>query len=124
MNIDVKQKVEEVMEAMKKHLKGQQSIVLAGYNLFTRRQQQGERFEDWYCKLRRFFDLAEAKDIEGEDLFSVLITTGVCDEKVRSKILEDYRNPTLDETVKLIEQMVYAKDTTTRMSKRIQDSKI
>ena len=51
-NIDVEQKVEEVMEAMKKHLKGQRSMVLARHNLSTRRQQKGESFEDWYSELR------------------------------------------------------------------------
>ena len=70
------------------------------------------------------FDLAKAKDIDGEDLLTVLITTGIRDEKVRSKILEDYRNPTLDETAKLIEQMVYAKDTNARVAERRMDSKI
>ena len=124
VKIEVKQKVDEVMETMKKHLKGKRSMVQDRYNLFTRRQQQGESFEDWYCELRRLFDLAEAKDMEGEDLLIVLITTGVRDEKVRSEILEYYRNPTLDETVKLIEQMVYAKDTNTKIAERREDSKV
>ena len=60
----------------------------------------------------------------GNDLMTVLITTGVREEKVRSKILEDLRTPTLDETVKLIEQMVYAKDTNARIEKRCEDSKV
>ena len=121
VNIDVEKTVEEVIEAMKTHLKGQRSMVLARYNLFTRRQQHGETFEDWYCELRRLFDLAEARDMEGDDLLTVLITTGIRDEKVRSKILEDLRTPTLDDTVKLIEQMVYAKDTNARIEKRRED---
>ena len=124
VNIDVEKTVEEVMEAMKIHLKGQRSMVLARYNLFTRRQQHGETFEDYYCELRRLFDLAEARDMAGDDLLTVLITTGVRDEKVRSKILEDLKTPTLDDTVKLIEQMVYARDTNARIEKRREDSKI
>ena len=99
-------------------------MVVARYNLFTRRQQQGETFEDWYCDLRRLYDLAEANEMTGDDLLTVLITTGIRDEKVRSKIFEDFRTPTLDETVKLIEQMVYAKDTTARIEKRREDSKV
>ena len=86
-------------------------MVLARYNLFTRRQQQGETFEEWYCELRRLYDLAEANDMNGDDLLTVIITTGLRDDKVRSKIFEDLRTPTLDDTVKLIEEMVYAKDT-------------
>ena len=66
-------------------------MVLARYNLFTRRQQYGGAFEDWYCELRRLYDLAEAEDMSGEDLLTVLITTGVRDDNVRSKILEDLR---------------------------------
>ena len=116
VNIDAEQKVEYVIEAMKTYLKGQRSIILARYSLFTRRQQYGETFEDWYCELRRLYDLSEAEGMTGDDLLTVLITTGVKDEKVRSKILEDLKTPTLDETVKLIEQMVYAKDTNVRIN--------
>ena len=121
VNIDFEQKVGEVMAAIKKHLKGQRSLVLARYNLFARRQQQGENFEDWYWELRRLYDLAEPKDIEGDDLLKVLTTTGIRDEKVRSKILDDYKNPTLNETAKLIEQLVYAKDSNARIKKGFQD---
>ena len=95
--------MEQVIEAIKTYLKGQRSIILARYNLFTRRQQYGETFEEWHCELRRLYDLAEAEGMSGNDLMTVLITTGVREEKVRSKILEDLRTPTLDETVKLIE---------------------
>ena len=109
---------------MKTYLKGQRSMVLARYNLFTRRQQQGQTSEGWNCELRRRYDLAEAEDMNGDDLLTVLITTEVRDEKVRSKILEDLRTPTLDDTVKLIEQMVYAKDTNARIERRREDSKI
>ena len=45
-------------------------------------------------------------------------------KKIRSKILEDLRTQTLDDTVKLIEQMTFAKDTNARIEKRREDSKI
>lgn len=64
ININAEQKVKEIIETMKTYLKGQRSMVLARYNLFTRRQHYGETFEDWYCELRRLYDLAEAEDIE------------------------------------------------------------
>ena len=118
INITADQKVEDILETMKTYLKGQRSMVLARYNLFTRRQQYGETFQDWYCQLCRLYNLAEAEDMSGDDLLTVLITTGVRDDKVRSKILEDLRTPTLDDTVKLIEQMVYAKDTNVRIEKK------
>ena len=121
---DADQNVEEVIAKIKGYLKGQRSMVLARYHLFTRRQQQGETFEDWYCELRRLYDLAEATEMTGDDFLTVLITTGIRDEKVRSKIFEDLRTPTLDDTVKLIEQMVYAKDTNARIEKRREDSKV
>ena len=76
-----------------------------------------ETFQEWYIELRRLYDLAEAEEMTGEDLLTVLITTGIRDEKVRSKILEDLRTPTLDDTVKLIEQMTFAKDTNARIEK-------
>ena len=84
----------------------------------------GETFDDWYCELRRLYDLAESEEMKGEDLLTVLITTGNRDERARSKIFEDLRTPTLDQTVKLIEQIVYAKDTSARIEKRREDSKI
>ena len=124
INIEAEQTVEEVLEAMKTYLKGQRSMVLARYNLFTRRQQMSETFEEWYIELRRLYDLAEAEEMTGEDLLTVLITTGIRDEKVRSKILEDLRTPTLDDTVKLIEQMTFAKDTNTWIEKQREDSKV
>ena len=93
IDIEANQTVKEVLEAMKVYLKGQRSMVLARYNLFTRRQQHGESFEDWYCELRRLYDLAEAQDMSGDDLLTVLITTGIRDEGVRSKILKIYEPP-------------------------------
>ena len=68
--------------------------------------------------------MAEADGMTGDDLLTVLITIVIRDEKVRSKIFEDLRTPTLDDTVKLIEQMVYAKDTNARIEKRREDSKV
>ena len=47
MSVDADQKVEEVIDQMKAYLKEQRSIVLAMYNLFTCRQQQGETFDNW-----------------------------------------------------------------------------
>ena len=118
INLDADQNVDEVIEKMKTYLKGQRSIILARYNLFTRRQHQGENFDDWLCEIRRLYDLAEAQEMSGEDLMTVLITTGVKEERVRSKILEDLKTPTLDETIKLIEQMMYAEETNARIEKR------
>lgn len=69
-------------------------------------------------------DLAETDGMSGDDLLTVLIATGIRDEKVRSKIFEDYRTPTLDDTVKLIQQMVHAKDRNARIEKRREDSKV
>lgn len=61
--------------------------------------------------------MVEAKDMVGDNALTVLITIGIRDEKVGSKILEDFRASTLDETVKVIEQMVYTKDTNARIEK-------
>ena len=99
-------------------------MILAWYNLFTRRQHYGETFDDWLCELRKLYDIADGDDIKRNDLMTVLITTGNRDETLRSKILEDLRNSTLDDTVKLIGKMVYAKDTNARIEKRREDSKI
>ena len=77
--------------------------MLERYNLFTRRQKPYETFEEWLSELRKLYDSAEAKDMTGDDLLTVLITTGIREEKVRSKILEELRTPTLDDTIKLIE---------------------
>ena len=75
-------------------------------------------------ELRKFYDLAEAKDMTGDDLLTVLITTGIREEKVRSKILEELSPPTLDDTIKLIAQMVHARDTNASIAKRREDSKV
>ena len=83
ININADQKMEDIIETMKTYLKGQRSMVLARYNLFTRRQHYGETFEDWYCELRRLYDLAEAEEMSGDDLLTVLITTGVECERTK-----------------------------------------
>ena len=116
--------IESSPEAMKVYLKGQRSMVLARYNLFTRRQKPYETFEEWLSELRKLYDLAEAEDMTGDDLLTVLITTGIREEKVRSKILEELRTPTLDDTIKLIAQMVHARDTNASIAKRREDSKV
>ena len=115
INLDADQNVGEEIEKMKTYLKGQRSIILARYNLFTRRQHQGENFDNWLCEIRRLYDLAEAEEMSGEDLMTVLITTGVKEEHVSSKILEDLKPPNLDETIKLIEQMMYVKETNAKI---------
>ena len=39
-------------------------------------------------------------------------------------MFENFRTPMLDDTVKLIEQMVHTKDTNARVEKRREDSKV
>ena len=82
-------------------------MVLERYTLYIRHQQYRETFDDLYCKLRRLYDLAEAAGMSEYDLLTVLITKGVRDRKTCSKIHEDFRTPNLDDTVKLIQKMVY-----------------
>ena len=86
INVDAEQKVNDTIESMKAYLKGQRLMALTKYNLSTGRQQQGETFEDWYCELRRIYDLAEAQDMTGDDLLIVLITTGIRDEKTDPRL--------------------------------------
>ena len=62
--------------------------------------------------------------MDSDNLMPVLVTTGVREEKVRSEIVEVLRTQTIDETVKLIEQMVYDKDTNGRIEKKREDSKV
>ena len=45
ISIDTEQRVEDIVDKMKKYLKGLHYIVLARYNLFTRRQHGSESFE-------------------------------------------------------------------------------
>ena len=71
IDITANQKVADVLDKMITYLKGQRSMVLARYNLFTRRQQRGETFEDWYCEIRRLYDLAEADEMSGDDIVTV-----------------------------------------------------
>lgn len=59
----------------------------------------------------------------GEGLLAVLLTMGIRNEKVKTKLLEDLRTLTLDDTVQLIEQMVFAKDTNAQIEKRREDIK-
>ena len=47
INIDADQRVEDIFDTMKTYLKGQRSMVLARYNLFTRKLQHGETFENF-----------------------------------------------------------------------------
>ena len=46
ININADQKVMDIIDTMKTYLSGQRAMVLARYNLFTRRQSYGETFED------------------------------------------------------------------------------
>ena len=73
--------------------------------------------------MRRLYGLPEEKNIR-EDLLAVLTTTRTGDEKVRSKIPEDLRTPTLDDTVQLLEQVTFAKDTNTSIEKLRQGSAV
>lgn len=69
------------------------------------------------------YDLGEADDVAGEDLLTDLITTSLRDEKVRSNILKDLSTPTLDQTMKLIERMVYFKDTNEMIRNKYKNAK-
>ena len=83
-----------------------------------------ETFEEWYIELRRLYDLAEAEEMNWRRFAYRVDNYRIRAKKIRSKILEDLRTPTLDDTVKLIEQMTFAKDTNARIEKRREDSKI
>ena len=69
-------------------------------------------------------NLAEKEEITVENLLPVLITAVIRDENLRLKILEDLRTPTFDDTVKLIEQRTFNKNTNARIEKRRQDSNV
>ena len=51
-----------------------------------RDKHRGEMLEGWLNEIGRVYALAEAQDMLGEDLMTVLITTKVKEERVRSNI--------------------------------------
>ena len=59
-----------------------------------------------------------------DDLLISIILTGVRLEKVQADILEDMKTLTLDKTVKLIEKMMYAKETNAGFKRRREGSKV
>ena len=77
IDISPEQKVEDVIEKIKKHLKSQRPMLLNRYRLFTRNQRSGETLDSWYQELRRLADVAEVESLSKDELLTVLITSGI-----------------------------------------------
>ena len=77
INISPEQKVRDVVENIKKHLKSQRPMLLNRYRLFTRNQRSGETLDSWYQELRRLADVAEIENMSRDELLTVLITSGI-----------------------------------------------
>ena len=77
INISPDQKVEDVVDNIKKHLRSQRPMLLNRYRLFTRNQRSGETLDSWYQELKRLADVAEIETMSRDELLAVLITSGI-----------------------------------------------
>ena len=72
-----KQKLEDVMQTVKDHLKSQRPMLMTRYRLFTRNQHPGESFTNWNQELMKIAEQAEIENLSKDELLTIIIATGM-----------------------------------------------
>lgn len=107
------------MKTMKTHLKDKDQWFQPDI-IYLHEGKQGENFKDWYCESRRSYDLVEVEDMEGYDLLTALMTTGIRDgQKFLGAAEPLFQTRSLSSQNKCC-----TKRTLARIEKRRDDSKI
>ena len=72
-----KQKLEDVLQTIKDHLKSQRPMLMNRYRLLTRNQHPGESFTDWHQQLMKIADEAEIENLSKDQLLTIMISVGM-----------------------------------------------
>ena len=90
-----------VLNIIEEFLRQRRNLAFDRQNLLSRKQNDGEGFEDFYTELCKLAETADLRDMTFDQCMANLILVGIEDENTRQKLLEQHPPPTLLETLNI-----------------------
>ncbi|CAI6348579.1 unnamed protein product [Macrosiphum euphorbiae] len=91
------QRVDEILEALEKYCIPRRNEIMENFQFFTRKQQEGEKFDQFYADLRKLAKICEFGQRE-EKLLKTQIVLGITDKELQTRLLRE--DPTLNNVIK------------------------
>ncbi|XP_031338074.1 uncharacterized protein K02A2.6-like [Photinus pyralis] len=98
-----REKIEPLIAKFENYFKPRSNISNVRYNLFTRKQHEGEPIANFITEVTTLAQQCELGDLE-DSLIKTCITCGVADERMRQRLLED-DEMTLEKAITLCKSM-------------------
>lgn len=97
-------RVDEILDALEKYCIPRRNEIMENFQFFTRKQQEGEKFDQFYADLRKLARICDFGQCE-KKLLKTQIVLGITDKELQTRLLRE--DPTLDNVIKycqLVEQ--------------------
>ena len=112
-NLDVEDdtslKVEEILSKIEEHIRKSKNIFLSWYELYNRKQMEGEKFSDFLADLKSLRENADPCTTCKDHTLITLIICGLRDESVRQKLLSSSDDLTLEKVTNIVQANEAAK---------------
>lgn len=89
-----------ILDRIEAHYRAQKNVTVDRFHLFRIRQDENEKFDDFYVRLMESAEEADARRLEYEELILTLIVGGITSEEIRQKIFAKSSVMNLNETKK------------------------
>ena len=101
--------VSEVIDRIRQHIRDKRNVAIDRFELYCKRQRDGESFNEYYVGLQQGADDADLCEKCKDETITTLIMVGVKDQEVRKKLLKIPKFPKLHEAVTICETEESAK---------------
>ena len=101
--------VAEIVDLIREHIKKSRNVHLHRYDLMQRKQQEGEKFDDFVANLKKLAVHAEPCRHCKDDQLVTLIICGLRDNSTRQKLLAKSDDLTLEKTINIARSAEAAK---------------
>ncbi|KAK3854724.1 hypothetical protein Pcinc_038818 [Petrolisthes cinctipes] len=81
--------LEEVLDAMEAHLRGQRNVIVDRREFYSRVQQQGEAFDDFLCAIKEMVNFCDFCDHDIDNRLRDRIVVGIRDEEALKRMLQE-----------------------------------
>ncbi|KAK3868203.1 hypothetical protein Pcinc_026391 [Petrolisthes cinctipes] len=81
--------LEEVLDAMEAHLRGQRNVIVDRREFYSRVQQQGEAFDDFLCAIKEMVNFCDFCDHCIDNRLRDRIVVGIRDEEALKRMLQE-----------------------------------
>jgi len=90
------QRVDEMLETLEKYFIPRRNEVMEHFQFFTRKQQEGVKFDQFYADLRKLAKICEFGQCE-EKLLKTQLVLGITDKELQTRLLRE--DPTLNNVI-------------------------